>query len=432
MLLNMIKKNSYFGTDGIRGVVGEMLNPELLVSIGKSLMLLNYKKVFVATDTRESRDMLSHSLIAGALSVGLDVCYIGIASTPALIYISKKYHALGVMITASHNPFYYNGIKIVKQGYKLIEEEQNKLNSFLQNPYPCRFDLGSYSEDFNIYKEYIAFLEGIGKPTSLRVGIDCACGAIYKIAPHVLKGICPNLVVFNDTFTGRDINEGVGATNIDFLRNKVLGNQCDIGFAYDGDADRVIAVDKKGNTIDGDKIIYILACYLKDKGILSKNKVVLTVMSNLGIIQALQSKGIGVVEVDVGDRNVYNMLADEDLSIGGEASGHIIIPELFPSGDGLLVTLLLLNVLEELNISIDSIIDSVSFFPHMIRNIPLSEILVDLEVNKKLLELKKEIEGHGKISIRRSGTENVLRVSVMARTNELAYAYMSRIIDCIQ
>lgn len=432
MLQNMIKRNSYFGTDGIRGIVGEELTPELLVLIGKSLMLLNYKKVFVATDTRESRDLLSHSLIAGALSVGIDVCFIGVVSTPALIYISKKYHALGVMITASHNPFYYNGIKIVKQGYKLLDVEQNKLNCFLQNPYEVQFNLGLYTEDLSMYKQYLSFLEGIAKPTSLKVGIDCASGAIYKMAPELLGSICPNLVAFNDTFTGRDINEGIGATNIDFLRGKVLEHQCDIGFAYDGDADRVIAVDRKGNIIDGDKIIYVLACYLKDKGMLSKNKVVLTVMSNLGIIQALQSKGIGVVEVGVGDRNVYDMLADEDLSIGGEASGHIIIPQLFPSGDGLLVTLLLLNVLEELNISIDSILDSVSFFPHVMRNIPLSEVQVDLEENKELLKLKSEIEGNGKISIRASGTERVLRISVMGRTNEIVDEYMSQIMDCIK
>ncbi len=434
MLLSMKIENKYFGTDGIRGIPNKDLNLCFLEKLGKALKVLNNDTIIVATDTRFSKDFLAFSIISGCLSNGLNVTYAGILSTPALIYYCYIHKVTGVMITASHNPYYYNGIKIIKNGYKLTQTEEQLLEQAL-DCLETSCELGAFSFQPNIQNDYIQFLISYGEPCGLKVCIDCANGSNYKIAPFIFSKICNDLVVVSNHPNGYNINDHCGATNLSSLQEQVLTHQCDIGFAYDGDGDRVICVDRKGNIIDGDLIIYILASYLKNKGELKNNQVVLTIMSNLGIIHALQAKGIEVLEVPVGDKHVVKALNEKNFSIGGEASGHIIIPSLFHSGDGLLISLYLLKVLLEEQKDLTDYTKEVSLYFNRMINIQVEDkkkILYNQSLYQRVEEIKEELNQDCKIIIRPSGTENVVRLNVMAKSKELVDRYIEELNQKIQ
>lgn len=434
MLLSMTAKNKYFGTDGIRGIPNKDLDVSLLENLGKSLRILHNNTVVIATDTRYSKDLLAFSIISGCLSSGLKVIYAGVLSTPALIYYSYIHKVVGVMITASHNPYYYNGVKIINNGYKLNNKEEEQLEQELTENHDKAKETGTFLYQPEILQEYILFLSPYLQPCNLKVCIDCANGSDYKIAPFLFSKICHDLVLINHQPNGYNINESCGATHIENLQSSVLAYHCDIGFAYDGDGDRVICVDHNGNIIDGDLLIYILAVILKEQDCLKQNKVVMTVMSNLGIIHALKKQGIEVIEVPVGDKNVAAALKENQLSLGGEASGHIIVPKLFHSGDGLLMSLYLLRILKEQNKTIADYTKDIQLYTNRMINIKVSDknsILSNQRLFQRVEEIRRELNQDCKIIIRPSGTEDVVRLSVMAKSEELVSRYLEELYQMI-
>ncbi|HRF70318.1 MAG TPA: phosphoglucosamine mutase, partial [Candidatus Pelethenecus sp.] len=314
----------YFGTDGIRGVPNEKLTPTLVTKMGMALSVLECKEVVIATDTRLSKDMLWTSLATGAMSVGLNVKYVGVMPTPALIYYSFKHKVTGVIITASHNPYTDNGIKILNRGYKLNETEEFQIEEYIDacNESFVKPKIGCL-EMIDVKKEYYQFLQNHMHKTNLKIAIDCANGATSVTAPEIFKEITDQLIVISNQPDGYNINKDCGSTHLNLLIKTVVDHNCDLGFAFDGDGDRVLCVDSNGKIIDGDKLIYLLALYLKSKGKLRKNMVVLSIMSNLGLIESLSQHGIHAIETNVGDKYIIEALNNNKLSLGGENSGHI-------------------------------------------------------------------------------------------------------------
>lgn len=423
----------YFGTDGIRGIPNRALSADLALMVGKSLALLNKKRVIIGTDTRHSRDLIASAAIAGALSAGLEVTYIKIASTPAVIYLANKYDSLGVIITASHNPYNYNGIKIVKNGRKLSNVEETLIEDFLDNPNRSYLAVGKLAYNKQLIKEYHSFLLKGLVNTSLSISIDCANGAVYKTAPAIFNLVSTRLAVMGDKPNGVNINADVGSTNISSLGRFVLENKSDIGFSFDGDGDRVICVDELGNEVSGDILIYILAIYYKQKGLLKNNCVVLSKMSNIGIIKALNKESIEVVLADIGDKNILAKIDEYGLALGGENSGHIITHRLF-TGDGILVALELLRVLEETNTLLTDWKKRISLYDESLENIVVKNkksVMCDI-LQQRIAIIERELGSDGKIIVRPSGTEECIRVLIMAKTKEKILRYQAEIIDLIR
>lgn len=423
----------YFGTDGIRGIPNRALSADLALMVGKSLALLNKKRVIIGTDTRYSRDLIASAAIAGALAAGLEVTYIKIASTPAVIYLANKYDSLGVIITASHNPYNYNGIKIVKNGRKLSNVEETLIEDFLDNPNRSFLAVGKLVYNEQLIKEYHSFLLKGLVNTRLSISIDCANGAVYKTAPAIFNLVSTRLAVMGDKPNGININADVGSTNISSLGRFVLENKSDIGFSFDGDGDRVICVDELGNEVSGDILIYILAVYYKQKGLLKNNCVVLSKMSNIGIIKALNKESIDVVLADIGDKNILAKIDEYGLALGGENSGHIITHRL-STGDGILVALELLRVLEETNTLLTDWKKRISLYDELLENIVVKNkksVMCDT-LQQRMAIIERELGSDGKIIVRPSGTEECIRVLIMAKTKEKILRYQAEIIDLIR
>ncbi len=422
----------YFGTDGIRGIPNKSLSVDLAMNIGKSLFIFNNKNLIIGTDTRISKDLLSCALVSGALSSGLNVYFLDIVSTPAIMYLSKKYNFLGVIITASHNPYYYNGIKIINNGKKINSEEEHLINNFINNPIINYFDIGTFYNDYKMINNYHKFLLKNITPTKLSITIDCANGSLYKTAPYIFNLVSNNLNIIGDKPNGRNINDGFGSTNLNALRKAVLKNKSDIGFAYDGDADRVLCVNELANIVSGDILIYILALYYKKNNMLKNNKVVLTKMSNIGIINALKEEGIESVIVDVGDKNVLDEMHKQNICLGGETSGHIIIPKV-GFGDGILVSLEILKILEETNTLLSDWQKRVCLYEECLENIVVKnkKNVMCETLHNKINEIKNILNNDCKIIVRASGTEDYIRVLVMAKNKEDVIKYQKEIIDLI-
>lgn len=424
----------YFGTDGIRGIPNQKLNIEFITSIGRALATLNLPSIIVGTDTRESKDFIAYALIAGAMSQGLNVEYVEIIPTPGLMYLSKIKQAIGVMITASHNPYMYNGIKIVKNGNKLNEEEEQMIEKFIDAPLPVCSSIGSFSSAKHLLKEYHKKLFQFIYPTNLHIAVDCANGATYKTAPLLFNLITSSLVIIHQHPNGCNINEACGSTHLEGLSKTVVEKNCDLGFAFDGDGDRILCIDNNGVPVDGDILIYIFACYLKEKGLLKNNRVALSVMSNLGIIQALKKKGIDVVETPVGDKYIVEAIKNYDLSIGGENSGHIIFSECSSTGDGILIAMKLIQVLEETHTTLKDWMKDIVLYPDVLQNIVVQnkKNVMGVPLQKEIETIKEELHQDCKIIVRPSGTEDFIRLSVMARTQELVDKYKQKLMSFIQ
>jgi len=425
----------YFGTDGIRGIPNELLNVDFLTRLGKALKCLESKEVVIATDTRISKDMITSAISAGAMSMGLNVKLAGVMSTPALIYYSMNKQITGVMITASHNPYIDNGIKILNKGIKLSNEEELEIESLVDNPILDGTNIGKLEYDENIKNEYIYFIKNKIVQTNKKICIDCANGATTYTALPIFKNVTNDLVVVGATPDGYNINEGVGSTHINYLRDVVVNNKCDIGFAFDGDGDRVICVDNNSNVIDGDMIIYLIARYLKDNNKLNDNTVVLSIMSNLGLIKRLEENGISVYETPVGDKHIYQALEEFKFSIGGENSGHIIIPDIFHTGDGVLIAIMLIKILEETNTNLSDWFSDLEMYSDKMINLNVKDknSIYDNELLfKRVEEIKAELNYDCKIIIRPSGTENKVRVSVMAKDNLIVEKYINELVDLIK
>ncbi len=426
----------YFGTDGIRGRYNLELTNGLAFKVGQSLKsVLGTNKLVIGMDTRESSNELMYSVTSGAQSLGIDVMIAGIVSTPMICHYSKQKQITGIMITASHNPYTDNGIKVFNQGNKLLDTEEHAIEEFIDNNH--KFDILKIGKTFSgeeVFDLYADLIESVDLVESdLRIGFDSANGANYLISLGVLRELCQDFIQIGNVPNGKNINLGVGSTHLESIKKLVKENNLDIGFSFDGDGDRILVVDKDLNIIDGDLLIYIIAVYLKENNLLNKNTVVLTSMSNLGIIKAFERKGIKVILTDVGDKYVLEKLNEFEYSIGGENSGHIILRDFINTGDGVLVAAYLLKILNETNKSLMELTSDINMWPQKMVNIRTfnKEILNDKRVIKVIEEVKNILKLDGKVLVRASGTEPLVRVTISCETESDLDKYMELIVSTI-
>lgn len=425
----------YFGTDGMRGVPNQKLTVDIITKMGAALDSLGNKNVILATDTRLSKDMLANAIMAGILSRGMNVHFAGVMPTPALIYLSKVLGYTGVMITASHNPYTDNGIKLLNKGYKLSDTEEAKVEELMDNPVQCTGEIGRFIDKSNVMNSYLDFIGNQIVKSNLKIAIDCANGATYKTAPEIFSKVTNNLVVIANNPDGININNACGSTHLELLKKTVVENKCDLGFAFDGDGDRVLCVDSKGNTIDGDMLIYLIAKYLKSKNKLNKDTIVLSIMSNLGLLHKLEEDGIKVIETSVGDKYVVKALMEHNLSVGGENSGHIIVPDVLHTGDGVLNALLVVNLLSETKTTIADWFKDVNMYADKMVNIKVAnkeKILNNKTLFDRIEKIKKELNNDCKIIVRASGTEDLIRVSVMAKDEATMLKYSDELVTMVK
>jgi len=426
----------YFGTDGIRGRFGLELNSAIAFKLGQSLKnAIASDTIVIGMDTRESSSELMYSVVSGAQSMGLNVIVAGVLPTPMIAYYSWVNKIGGVMITASHNPYKDNGIKVFDQGKKTSEAQEKIIEEYIDNqPSFEVMTLGKVYGGEDVFDEYLNLIETLElSPTSKKVAIDTANGANHLVAPGILRELTDDFMQIGDNPDGKNINKGVGSTHIDAIKETVKLHQCDLGLSFDGDGDRILVVDQEGFLYDGDLLIYILAKDLKERGLLRNDKVVLTVMSNLGIIKALERAGIEVIKTKVGDKYVMEALEREDASIGGENSGHIILRDFTPTGDGLFVGLYLLEMLSRKDTSLKELINDVHMWPQVLTNIRTysTDILEDDRVKEVIKEVEDTVGEDGKVLIRKSGTEPLIRVTISAKTEELVEKYTEQIVSVI-
>lgn len=416
-----------FGTDGIRGVVNKELTPELAFKLGRAIIGylgdLRGKRVIIGSDTRNSKDMLKYALIAGLTSGGLNILDAGVIPTSAISYLVKTDPEviLGFMISASHNPVEYNGIKIFKNdGFKLDDKVEEILEEYISKDDKYfraePRDVGrvyNYEKAKEIYKRYIKNVinenfEGY------KVMLDCAFGAVSEIAPEVFSELNAEVIAYNTEYNGLNINDGCGAVYPEVGKRLFENSKADIGFSYDGDADRVIAFSRGGEIVDGDKLLGILAVYLKEKGRLEGNKIVGTVMTNSGLELYLKSKGIDLIRTKVGDRYVLEEIIRNNLNLGGETSGHIILFDFLPTGDGLLTSLFILKILKELKTDLEDLSKEIPIFPQIHDKISVGSFVITHEDEEKMRKIAKEVVGEENIRyiIRKSGTEPIIRLTL--------------------
>lgn len=426
----------YFGTDGIRGRYNLELTNSLAFKVGQSLKsVLGTTRLVIGMDTRESSSELLYSVISGAQSVGIDVMNAGVVSTPLISHYSKQKEISGVMITASHNPYYDNGIKVFNKGNKLSESEELLIEDFIDNNKEFNVvSIGKLYSGEEVLDLYLDLIESLNlNKSSLKVGFDSANGANYLISLGILREMCDSYFQIGYEPDGKNINEGVGSTHLEAISKLVKDNKLDIGLSFDGDGDRVLVVDKNLDVIDGDLILYIIANYLKDNGLLNKDTVVLTSMSNLGIIKAFERKGIKVVLTGVGDKYVLEELNKNGYSIGGENSGHVIMRDFINTGDGLLVGAYLLNILEVTGKTLKELTSDITMWPQTMENIRTfnKDILNDSRVIDVIEEVKGILGSNGKVLVRASGTEPLIRVTISCEEKTEVDKYVNLIVGVI-
>ena len=416
----------YFGTDGIRGEAYTKLSLDIAYKVGRALSLLNINKVVVGYDTRESSVDLSNKLIEGAISVGLDVYSFGVIPTPGLILESYYRKAIGVMITASHNPYKDNGIKIIKMGYKIDDIDKKMIEDYLDGVLDFSHRINGKVE--NLETTYLDFLSKYIIRTNLNIVIDCANGASSKYV-HIFDKMA-KVKYISDNPNGKNINEGCGATHPENLINNMDNH--DLGIAFDGDADRIIVVDNNKNVVDGDKLIYLFAKFFMKHDFLKKDTVVLTIMSNLGIINALNDLGLKTVLTNVGDQNVVDELVKNGYNLGGENSGHIITPFTM-TGDGLLNAIILLTIISEENKSLYELTKDINMYPYKMVNIKTKDkTIIDNDIIKnKVKEYEEKFAKYGKIILRASGTEELIRVTVMHKDIDIMNECINTLVSLI-
>lgn len=432
----------YFGTDGIRGEANKELTVDLALRLGYALGYYlkennkNKKKIRVVmgSDTRISGYMLRSALMAGLTSMGIDIDFVGVLPTPGVAYLTKASDAVaGIMISASHNPAKDNGIKIFAQnGYKLPDEVELKLESLMDNLDEITKDLVpgdkvgqfKYADDeYYLYRDHLLSTVS-GDFSGMKIIIDAANGSAYRIAKSVFLKLGAEIVIINDAPNGTNINVKCGSTHPEILAKVVVGYEADLGLAYDGDADRLIAVDRFGNIIDGDKIIAILALEMKKKNELKGNKVVTTVMSNMGFETYLEEKGAQLLRANVGDRYVLEMMKNEGANLGGEQSGHIILLDHGTTGDGVLTSLKLVEALRDCGKTIDELVNEIKDWPQILKNVRVDNVKKNLwnkneNIVKFIEEKEEEMKGLGRVLVRTSGTEPIVRVMVEGKDKEV-------------
>lgn len=445
----------YFGTDGMRGEANKDLTIELVTNLGLALgyyLKKNKKgegkpKVILGTDTRISGYMIRSALSAGLTSMGVHIDFVGVLPTPGVCYLTRKLNAdAGIMISASHNPVKDNGIKIFSQnGYKLPDHIEEELESLMEDTSKL-LEFQAPGDDFGRFKYveddmriYLDFLSSTVKRNfkGLKIVIDTANGAAYRVASKIYQRLGAEIIVINNIPNGKNINVNCGSTHPELLQEIVKVYKADLGLAFDGDADRLIAVDHTGKIIDGDLIIAIIASYLQEKGLLNDNKVVTTVLSNMGFEKYLDKKGIGLIRANVGDRYVLEKMKEYGLNIGGEQSGHILMLDYNTTGDGVLSSIQLVAAMLESGKTLHELVEEIELWPQKMKNVIVSkEKKATWETNEELLnyikEREKEISGKGRILVRASGTEPLIRVMVEAETDELVNKYVDDLSDKVK
>ena len=438
----------YFGTDGFRGEANVTLTVEDAYKVGRFLGWYYGQKtkadrcrVVIGKDTRRSSYMFEYSLVSGLTASGADVYLLHVTTTPSVSYVVRtEEFDCGIMISASHNPYYDNGIKVINgRGEKLEEETIEKIESYLDGemgeiPFAKRDAIGRTVDYAAGRNRYIGYLISLATRSfkNMRVGLDCANGSASAIAKNVFDALGAETHVINNTPDGLNINTNCGSTHIEGLQKYVVENHLDVGFAYDGDADRCLAVDSEGKLVDGDKILYVCGKYMKETGKLENNTIVTTIMSNLGLYKACDREGIRYEKTAVGDKYVCENMMANGHSLGGEQSGHIIFSKHATTGDGILTSLMLMEVIIEKKLPLNILASEVSIYPQLLENVRVANKAAarnNEEVKKAIASVEEELGEDGRILVRESGTEPVIRVMVEARKDAICREMVQRVID---
>jgi len=434
-----------FGTDGIRGSAGSvdsLLNPQLVNAIGiaTGIVFKSQAQILIGRDTRKSGVEIEQALIAGLTSAGVNVTLIGVIPTPGLAYLvlTRKADA-AIMITASHNPASDNGIKIFgSNGQKIADEIEREIERLIESsPEVKSAQQGLVTKDENGKNEYITYLlSTISKSLSgIRVVVDCAHGSASTYAPEVLKRAGAEVIVIGATPNGENINKDCGSTHLDLLAAKVLESRADLGIAHDGDADRALLIDSRGKIVDGDALLALLALSAKRKDELPGNKIVATVMSNLGFLKKMENEGVIVEIAQVGDRYVLEQMLDHEIYYGGEQSGHIILRKFATTGDGILTALHILELIANVEASAGNLSEIFTSYPQVLLNIPVTnkeQVLTSAELKIATKSAESDLGNDGRILIRASGTEPLIRVMVEADTQSKADVMARKLADAVE
>ena len=447
----------YFGTDGFRGEANKNLTVEHAYKVGRFIGWYYHQitgkkgKVVFGKDTRRSSYMFEYSLVAGLTASGADAYLLHVTTTPSVSYVTRtEDFDCGIMISASHNPFYDNGIKLINGNGEKMDEKtisyiedyiDGKLNLFGEEmtdvPFAVREEIGctvDYAAGRNRYVGYLISLATYSYK-NMRVGLDCANGSSWMIAKSVFDALGAKTYVINAEPDGTNINNHAGSTHIEVLQKFVKDNNLDVGFAYDGDADRCIAVDEKGNVVDGDLILYIYGKYMKERGKLLNNTVVTTIMSNFGLYKAFDEAGINYEKTAVGDKYVYENMVQNGHRIGGEQSGHIIFSKYATTGDGILTSMKMMEVMLAKKLPLSKLAEPVTIYPQVLKNVRVKskpEAQNDPDVQEAVAKVAEMLGDTGRILVRESGTEPVIRVMVEAETESLCEKYVDQVIDVIK
>ena len=454
--------NKYFGTDGFRGEVNVDLTAEHAYKIGRflgwyftsTLCTTDKSKgkpqIVIGKDTRRSSYMLEYALCSGIIASGGDAYILHVTTTPSVSYVVRTENFdCGIMITASHNPFYDNGIKLINRyGEKFDDNATALIEKYIDGqlndlgidgedlPLAKRENIGAIVDFVSGRNRYVGYLISLASHSykHLKIGLDCANGAVWSIAKSVFEALGAVTYVVGDTPNGTNINEGCGSTHIENLCKLVREQHLDIGFAFDGDADRCIAVDEKGNEVDGDKMMYILANRLKSRGMLNENTVVATIMSNSGFVNSLKKAGINCELTTVGDRFVYERMQQNDFDLGGEQSGHIILKKYATTGDGLLTAIMITEELCDKKTTLSKLAEPVFLYPQYTKNVRVNskeKAIQSKAVQQAVKAVEEKIDGKGRVLLRKSGTEPVVRVMVECESKVQCVELAQKIADVI-
>ena len=440
----------YFGTDGFRGEANIDLTADHAYKIGRFLGWFYRQgkaqgeetRIVIGKDTRRSSYMLEYALAAGITASGADACLLHVTTTPSVSFVTRTDgFDCGVMISASHNPYYDNGIKLLNaNGEKMEQEILDRIEEYLDGGYSLPFaereQLGSTVDYIAGRNRYVGYLISLGMYSfkGMRIGLDCAYGAAWSIARTVFEALGAKTYIIGNEPNGLNINAGVGSTHIEQLQKLVIDRELDVGFAFDGDADRCLCVDEKGNIVTGDHILYVLGLYMRERGQLDNNTVVTTVMSNFGLYKAFDKAGVDYAKTKVGDKYVYEYMAKNGCRLGGEQSGHIIISKYANTGDGLLTSLKVMEVILAKKQTLSELCKPLKIYPQVLKNIRVrdkKEAQDDPEVQKAVEQVAARLGDTGRILVRESGTEPVVRVMVEAPSKKECEDYVNQVIDVI-
>ena len=455
-------QTKYFGTDGFRGEANIDLTSMHAYRVGRFLGWYysselsgayrpGYRpRIVIGKDTRRSSYMLEYSLVAGITASGADVYMLHVTTTPSVSYVTRlDEFDCGIMITASHNPYYDNGIKVINRfGEKLDDKTTSLIEAYLDGdlnqlgvtgedlPLAQRERVGCIVDYASGRNRYVGYLISLASHSykKLKIGLDCANGASWTIARAVFEALGAQTVVIGANPDGINVNRDCGSTHLDALRELVRTQHLDVGFAFDGDADRCLAVDENGNVVDGDAILYILGKRLRNRGMLNGDTVVATIMSNSGFVASLEKEGIRCVQTSVGDRFVYECMQQKDYSLGGEQSGHIILKKYATTGDGLLTAIMLTEELCDTKLPLSKLAEPVMLYPQYTKNLRVKSkpaVLSDPDVQSKTEEIEKQIAGKGRVLLRQSGTEPVVRIMIESEHESLCQEYADALAEVI-